>query len=192
MRMIAYWKIVLRRMVDFMALHLQFCAQNLVNKEMGEEIVNELFGGNGGAIEGMLVESPVVAAKREKLNGSIKVLTESKNVLAKIMDRIATSELHEFSEDDLTANFMMSEIQILEESKGIQLPNFLPRTAFLAILQKKVEEVSHIPVDFAEKVWTYIEGVIMSVLMPRSENYHQLQLSTRREVYNQMENEGAF
>ncbi|KAJ6416097.1 hypothetical protein OIU84_004824 [Salix udensis] len=91
MRMTAYWKIVLRRMVDFMALHLQFCAQNLVNKEMGEEIVNELFGGNGGAIEGMLEESPVVAAKREKLNGSIKVLTESKNVLAKNMDRIATS-----------------------------------------------------------------------------------------------------
>ncbi|KAG5248551.1 dynamin-related protein [Salix suchowensis] len=98
-----------------------------------------------------------------------------------------SGELQQFSADDLTGNFMTREIQVLEESKRIQLQNFLPRTAFLAILQKKVEKVSHIPVDFAEKVWTYIEGVIMSVLMHRSENYHQLQLSTRREVYNLME-----
>ncbi|KAF9685068.1 hypothetical protein SADUNF_Sadunf03G0015900 [Salix dunnii] len=96
-------------------------------------------------------------------------------------------ELHKFYEDDLTENFMINEIQVLEESKGIHLPNFLPRTAFLAILQKKVEEVSHIPVDFVEKVWTYIEGVIMSVLTHRSENYHQLQLFTRRAGYNLME-----
>ncbi|KAJ6416098.1 hypothetical protein OIU84_004825 [Salix udensis] len=91
MRMAAYWKIVLRRLVDFMALHLQFCARNLVNKEMEEEIVKELFGRHDGAIEGMLEESPTIAAKREKLNVSIKLLSESKNVLANIMDRITTN-----------------------------------------------------------------------------------------------------
>ncbi|KAJ6348365.1 hypothetical protein OIU76_004770 [Salix suchowensis] len=98
-----------------------------------------------------------------------------------------SGELRRFSADDLTGNFMMREIQVLEEAKGIELPNFLPRTAFLAILQKKVEEVSHIPVDFVEKVWTYIDGVIMSVLMHGSENYYQLQLCTRRAGYNLME-----
>ncbi|KAJ6696389.1 DYNAMIN [Salix koriyanagi] len=66
MRMTAYWKIVLRRLVDSMALHLQFCARNLVNKEMEEEIVTELVGRHDGAIEGMLEESSAVAAKREK------------------------------------------------------------------------------------------------------------------------------
>ncbi|KAF9685069.1 hypothetical protein SADUNF_Sadunf03G0016000 [Salix dunnii] len=94
MRMTAYWKIVLRRLVDLMALHLQFCARNLVNKEMEEEIVKELFGrngGGGGAIEAMLEESPAVAAKREKLNGSIKILSESKKVLENIMDTNATN-----------------------------------------------------------------------------------------------------
>ncbi|KAJ6327721.1 hypothetical protein OIU78_014557 [Salix suchowensis] len=91
MRMTAYWKIVLRRLVDSMALHLQFCARNLVNKEMEEEIVKELVGRHGGAIEGMLEESSAVAAKREKMNVSIKVLSESKNVLANIMDRITTN-----------------------------------------------------------------------------------------------------
>jgi hypothetical protein len=91
MRMTAYWKIVLRRLVDFMALHLQFCARNLVNKEMEEEIVQELVGRHDGAIERMLEESPAVAAKREKLNASIKLLRESNNVLGNIMDKIASN-----------------------------------------------------------------------------------------------------
>ncbi|GAB4837991.1 hypothetical protein Ancab_027517 [Ancistrocladus abbreviatus] len=34
-------------------------------------------------------------------------------------------------------NFLVEEIQILEEASGIGLPNFLPRTAFLTILQSK-------------------------------------------------------
>ncbi|CAN6587010.1 unnamed protein product [Malus baccata var. baccata] len=90
MRIIAYWKVVLRRFVDFMALHLQLSVNNLVNKEMEAEIVNELMGPYGGGIERMLEESPAVAVKREKLNKSIKKLRDSKEVVAKIMDRIIT------------------------------------------------------------------------------------------------------
>ncbi|EOY09967.1 Dynamin related protein 4C [Theobroma cacao] len=87
-RMTAYWKIVLRRLVDSMALHLQYSVHNLVNNDM-EEIVNELMGPDGRGIERMLVESPAIAGKREKLKRSIKLLKESKDVVAKIMDRIA-------------------------------------------------------------------------------------------------------
>ncbi|KAM1293555.1 hypothetical protein ACFX2I_013645 [Malus domestica] len=90
MRMIAYWKVVLRRLVDSMALHLQLSVFNLVNKEMEPEIVNELMGPYGGGIERMLEESPAVAVKREKLNKSIKKLRDSKEVVAKIMDSIIT------------------------------------------------------------------------------------------------------
>ncbi|XP_021833367.1 dynamin-related protein 4C-like [Prunus avium] len=86
MRMTAYWKVVLRRFVDCMALHLQLSVSNLVNKEMEAEIVNELMGPYGGGIEKMLEESPAVAVKREKLNKSIKKLRDSKEVVAKIMD----------------------------------------------------------------------------------------------------------
>jgi hypothetical protein len=39
----------------------------------------------------MLEESPAVAAKREKLNVSIKLLRESNNVLGNIMDKIASN-----------------------------------------------------------------------------------------------------
>ncbi|KAM0980430.1 hypothetical protein PS2_013396 [Malus domestica] len=90
MRMTAYWKVVLRRFVDFMALHLQLSVNNLVNKEMEAEIVNELMGPYGGGIERMLEESPAVSVKREKLNKSIKKLRDSKEVVAKIMDSIIT------------------------------------------------------------------------------------------------------
>ncbi|XP_056159953.1 dynamin-related protein 4C-like [Syzygium oleosum] len=91
MRMTAYWKIVLRRFVDSMALHLPFCVHNLVNRDMVKEIVGELMGPNGGSgIERMLEEAPSAAAKRENLSMSIKLLRESAEVVAKIMDRIAT------------------------------------------------------------------------------------------------------
>ncbi|KAL6130128.1 hypothetical protein ACLB2K_068509 [Fragaria x ananassa] len=55
MRMTAYWKVVLRRLVDCMALHLQLNISKLVNKDL--EI--EFLGPNcGGGIEKMLQESP--------------------------------------------------------------------------------------------------------------------------------------
>ncbi|KAI6684403.1 hypothetical protein NL676_030316 [Syzygium grande] len=92
MRMTAYWKIVVRRFVDWMALHLRFSVHNLVNKEMEKEIGSELMGPNGsGRINRMMKETPEMAAKREKLNRSIKLLRESAEVVAKSMDRIATN-----------------------------------------------------------------------------------------------------
>ncbi|KAF8038364.1 hypothetical protein BT93_B1023 [Corymbia citriodora subsp. variegata] len=90
MRMTAYWKIVLRRFVDLMALHLPFSVHNLVNEEMEKDIVGELIRPNGSSnIERMLEEAPSVATKREKLNRSVNVLRESAKVVARIMDRIA-------------------------------------------------------------------------------------------------------
>ncbi|CAL1401008.1 unnamed protein product [Linum trigynum] len=91
MRIATYWKIVQRRLVDSMALHVQLSLRNLVEKELEKGIVEELMGRHGGAIEKMLEESPFVAAKKEKLSGSIKLLRESKDVLAAIIDRIASS-----------------------------------------------------------------------------------------------------
>ncbi|KAK6158198.1 hypothetical protein DH2020_005512 [Rehmannia glutinosa] len=91
MRMTAYWDIVLRRMVDNMALHLLFSIQNLVNKEMQTEIINELIGPQGNGLERMLEESPSISDKRNKLKKSIKLLKESKDVVANIMDRVVTN-----------------------------------------------------------------------------------------------------
>lgn len=90
MRMIAYWKIVLRRLVDCMALHLQLSVFNLVNNDLEMEIISDLMAPHGGGIERLMEESPSVATKRSKLSGSVKKLQECKSVLANIMDRVAS------------------------------------------------------------------------------------------------------
>ncbi|VFR02838.1 unnamed protein product [Cuscuta campestris] len=88
MRLIAYWKIVMMRLVDSMALHILFSIQKLVNKDMEDEVVADLMAPHGGGIERMLEESPVVAEKRHRLTKSLKLLKESKDVVGNIMDRL--------------------------------------------------------------------------------------------------------
>ncbi|KAF6136714.1 hypothetical protein GIB67_018717 [Kingdonia uniflora] len=89
MRLTAYWKIVLLRLVDSLGLHLVLSVQNLVNNSIEDEIVKELLNSQNGGIEKMLEESPVVVTKREKLNKSIKLLQDSKEVVSNIMDRMS-------------------------------------------------------------------------------------------------------
>ncbi|KAL5994960.1 hypothetical protein ACLOJK_025017 [Asimina triloba] len=91
MRLLAYWKIVWQRLADVVALHLLFCVKNLVDREFEAEVINELMGSHTGGIERMLEESPSIALKRDRLNKSIKLLKESKDVLAKIMDSVSAS-----------------------------------------------------------------------------------------------------
>ncbi|XP_010417984.1 PREDICTED: dynamin-related protein 4C-like [Camelina sativa] len=87
-RITAYWTIVVRRIVDNLALYLQFSVKNLVNNQFHKEIVADLVSpGGGGEVEKMLEESPSMTSKREKLKNSIKVLKESKEAVATIADQ---------------------------------------------------------------------------------------------------------
>ncbi|KAL8230152.1 hypothetical protein R6Q59_000512 [Mikania micrantha] len=90
MKMTAYWKIVLKRMVDYLAVQLRFFMQQLVNKEIEAEVVN-LVMVNGGGIEKMLVEPPSVAKKRERLQSSISLLKESKEIIEQVMEGIVVA-----------------------------------------------------------------------------------------------------
>ncbi|CAH1444434.1 unnamed protein product [Lactuca virosa] len=87
MRMMAYWKIVLGRMVDGIALELRFVIQKMVNSELEKEIVNEVMV-RGGGMEKMLDEPTSVASKRERLQKSIGLLQESKQIIQQVMDGI--------------------------------------------------------------------------------------------------------
>uniref|UniRef100_A0A803QF48 GED domain-containing protein n=1 Tax=Cannabis sativa TaxID=3483 RepID=A0A803QF48_CANSA len=87
MRLVAYWSIVQRRLVDSMALHLQLSVHRLVNENLERELVSQIMGSNENGLMRMLEESPSVASKRAKLDGSIKKLKECKEILAQIMDR---------------------------------------------------------------------------------------------------------
>ncbi|PQQ17494.1 dynamin-related protein 4C-like [Prunus yedoensis var. nudiflora] len=93
-------------------------------------------------------------------------------------------QLHERNARDSKSNFLVEEIAILEKAKGINLPNFVQRNAFLIILRGKVKGISGIPLGFVEKVWNYIENMVLSVLMRKTEKYYQLQLSATRACQN--------
>ncbi|PIN07241.1 Vacuolar sorting protein VPS1, dynamin [Handroanthus impetiginosus] len=87
-------------------------------------------------------------------------------------------------DDDSNKNFLLDEIKVLEETKSIGLPNFLPKAIFLTLLQGKVKGISAIPLDFVEKTWSYIETILVSVLERHCENYPQLISSARRAAKN--------
>ncbi|CAN6301486.1 unnamed protein product [Urochloa humidicola] len=88
--------------------------------------------------------------------------------------------------DDL---FLMEEIRILdlEETKGINLPNFLPRSAFLVLLKKKVETIDQVPQDLVNGVWAYVEDLVMKILQKHSDDFPQMQTPCRRAVQSLME-----
>jgi interferon-induced GTP-binding protein Mx1 len=76
--------------------------------------------------------------------------------------------------------FLMNEIKILDECKCVGLPNFIPRSAFLAILSQHEDAIHVKPVEFIKKIWDYIEVVLSSVIAKYSENFPQIQSAIKR------------
>ncbi|KAF8038487.1 hypothetical protein BT93_B1128 [Corymbia citriodora subsp. variegata] len=103
--------------------------------------------------------------------------------LAKMLNQYY-DELQSGWENSLTTNFLLEEMEVLEEFEGIGLPDFLPRTAFLILLQRKVKGISSNLPSFVARIWDYIEGVVIRALMRYSNNYPQLQSSARRAASN--------
>lgn len=83
--------------------------------------------------------------------------------------------------------FLVEEMRILEETRGINLPNFLPRSALLVLLKKKVETIMHVPHHLVKQVWDYVGDLVMSILLHHSHNYPQVQSSCRRAVQGLMD-----
>ncbi|XP_027348439.1 dynamin-related protein 4C-like [Abrus precatorius] len=124
------------------------------------------------------------ALRKVLLRGEFDEYPENKKMhctarLVEMLDSYSR-DLYNCAESDATKNFLMDEIKVLEEAKWIGLPNFMPRTAFLTILQRKVNGIAKMPIGFVDNVWNYLEEVVISILMRHSENYYQLQLSTKR------------
>lgn len=90
MRLTAYWKVVVMRLVDELALHILHSLKVLVEDELESAMVNEIVGSRASGIEKMLEETPSTAGKRDRLGKSIVLLKESKQVVADLMDRIGS------------------------------------------------------------------------------------------------------
>nr|DAD23944.1 TPA_asm: hypothetical protein HUJ06_025407 [Nelumbo nucifera] len=104
--------------------------------------------------------------------------------MANMLDECSKELQQKCMQNTEAGSFLMHEIKVLEEARGIELPNFLSHTAFLIILQRRLKQVSNIPVELAEKFWDYTRDVVVRVLMLHCENYPQLQSSTRRAAQN--------
>ncbi|CAH1449550.1 unnamed protein product [Lactuca virosa] len=82
MRMTCYWEIVLKRMVDWMALELQFLVKKLVNKEMEMEMVKEAMV--HGGIEKMSEELSSSGKERVRLQKSISIFQKSQQIIEEV------------------------------------------------------------------------------------------------------------
>ncbi|KAJ3691134.1 hypothetical protein LUZ61_020298 [Rhynchospora tenuis] len=78
--------------------------------------------------------------------------------------------------------FLMEEVRVFQEAKGIRLPNFLPRSAFLAILKNKIETISHMPRGLVDTVWNYVEKITIQTMLRHCENYPQLKAASQRAI----------
>ncbi|KAL6645818.1 hypothetical protein ACP70R_017426 [Stipagrostis hirtigluma subsp. patula] len=90
-RLTAYWKSIVLRLVDGLALHVLLRVKQLVEKDLEEELGNELLSNKFAGVERMLAPSPGTGTKRERLKKSIVLLRQSKEVVANIMDRISAA-----------------------------------------------------------------------------------------------------
>ncbi|KMZ62138.1 hypothetical protein ZOSMA_48G00580 [Zostera marina] len=74
MQLSAYWKSVILRLVDGVALHLLYSVKNLVETNLQKFILDELIGKAG--IEKMLHETSTTARKRDRLKQKVKLLKD--------------------------------------------------------------------------------------------------------------------
>lgn len=166
-----------------------------INDRLNACLFNKMPKSLSSVAEAMTAFMQIIGCAKESLRkvllrGEFEEFSDDKRMhcTARLVEMLNqySDDLYKCKESDPKINFLMEEIKILEEAKGIALPNFLPRNAFLTILQSKVRGISSIPIGFVDQVWSYIEDVVISVLMRHSENYYQLQLSARRAGHNLM------
>ncbi|KAK8921174.1 Dynamin-related protein 4C [Platanthera zijinensis] len=191
--------VLAERLMRIQAQSIAKCLPNIVKK------INEKLNVNVSELDGMPQNLVSVA---DAMRAFMQIISRAKETLKKLLIR---GEYEDYPDEnqmhgaarlvemlnayakDLPADipskgsFLVEEIAILEEARGIGLPNFLPRTAFLTLLQMKVKEISGMPHDFVLKVWCYIEDVILRVLDEAAENYPPLQACTRRAAQNLVE-----
>ncbi|CAL5380194.1 unnamed protein product [Camellia sinensis] len=190
--------VLARKLVQIQATILSNCLPDIVRK-INDKLnlnISELIKmpqNLSSVAEAMTVFMRIIGLSKESLRkfflrGEFDEYPDEKNMhciarLAEMLNEYS-EELQKSAVNKPTENFLMDEIWVLDERKGTGLPNFLPRTSFLIILQRKVKEIANTPVDFMAKVWNYIESVVISVLLYHCDSYPQLLSSTRRAAHD--------
>ncbi|KAD4178899.1 hypothetical protein E3N88_27490 [Mikania micrantha] len=157
------------------------CVRNKINDETYEEARNK---------ETALFETHPILSKIDKsMVGELDDYENDKQMhctarLAEMVDKLS-QDLQ--SSVKFAENFLVEEIQILEEANGIQLPHFLPHSVFLSLLKRRVGKVSDLPVSFVNKVCDDLEIVCVRALMDCCGSYPQLLPSMKKATQHVME-----
>ncbi|GMP39724.1 hypothetical protein CsSME_00010444 [Camellia sinensis var. sinensis] len=190
--------VLARKLVQIQATILSNCLPDIVRKindklNLNISELNKMPQNLSSVAGAMTVFMRIIGLSKESLRkiflrGEFDEYPDEKNMhctarLAEMLNEYS-EELQKSAVNKPTENFLMDEIWVLDERKGIGLPNFLPCTSFLIILQRKVKEIANTPVDFMAKVWNYIESVVISVLLYHCDSYPQLLSSTRRAAHD--------
>ncbi|KAL7123005.1 hypothetical protein ACP275_01G079300 [Erythranthe tilingii] len=190
--------VLAERLVRIQANIIVKCLPEIVRK------INEKLSGNIEELnklpkhltsvgEAMAAFMHVVASAKESLRkiliqGEFDEYPDAKEMhgTARVVEMLNkfSADLQSAKDANASEKYLLDEITVLEEGKSIGLPNFLPKVAFHTLLQKKVKSISAIPFDFVEKIWGFVENVLISVLLKHSENYPQLVSSTKRAAQN--------
>uniref|UniRef100_A0A2N9FR58 Dynamin-type G domain-containing protein n=1 Tax=Fagus sylvatica TaxID=28930 RepID=A0A2N9FR58_FAGSY len=119
----------------------------------------------------------------EAMTVFMQIIGSAKESLRKILLRGEFDEYPDEKKMHCTARLVEMLNQYSDElhtnAAGNPAKNFL-----MEEIMRKVNGISSIPTSFAEKVWNYVEEVVISVIMRHSDKYHQLQLPFRRAGHN--------
>lgn len=80
----------------------------------------------------------------------------------------------------MSGKFLAKETEMLDEAKGVGLPNFLSRPVFKNLLQCLVEQIAQRSLELVFNVWEYMEIVILRVIDLYCSFHPRLQGEARR------------
>ncbi|XP_071736605.1 dynamin-related protein 4C-like [Rutidosis leptorrhynchoides] len=187
------------RLVQIQSVIISKCLPNIVTKvndKLSASILelNKLPRNLTSVADAMVAFMQIVGSMKETLQkifirGEFDDYENDKQMhcnarLVEMLDEFSKELL---SSDKFSENFLVEELKVLEEANGIRLPHFLPHSVFLCLLQRKVNVVSDMPVNFVNKVWAYLEAIFMKVLLDCCANYPQLLPSMKKATQNMME-----
>nr|GEU88577.1 dynamin-related protein 4C-like [Tanacetum cinerariifolium] len=191
--------VLAHRLVEIQSLIISKCLPDIV-KKVSEKLnasvleLNKLPKNLTSIPDAMAAFMHMVGSFKETLDkmlirGDFDEYVEDKQMhcnarVVEMLDELS-NELH--NDVKFSENFLVEEMHILEESNGIRLPNFLPHSMLLCLLQRKVNNISGLPISFANKVWGYLEMVCVRILMDHGGNHPQLLSSIRKATQKVME-----
>ncbi|GJS64408.1 dynamin-related protein 4C, partial [Tanacetum coccineum] len=161
--------VLAHRLVEIQSLIISKCLPDIV-KKVSEKLNASVLELN--KLPKNLTSIPDAMAAFMHMVGSFKETLDKMLIRGEFDDYVEDKQMHcnarvvemlnELSKElhndvKFSENFLVEEMHILEEGNGIRLPNFLPHSMLLCLLQRKVNNISSLPISFANKVWGYLE-----------------------------------